>query len=98
MSLAYVVVDNFIAARERYGIYSMEFAMATTYALRVIDVIHADDHNGRSDRSEEQKILKILNLKQIAKALSILPKSTQNYFKSSASLKKHIHKKTEMSR
>lgn len=92
MSLAYVVVDNFIAARERYGIHSMEFAMATTYALRVVDVIHADD-NGRSDRSEKQKILKILNLKQIAKALSILPKSTQNYYTSSASLKKIIDEK-----
>lgn len=86
MSVAYVVVDNFIAARERYGIYSMEFAMATTYAQRIIDIIHADE-NGRSDSSEKLKILKILNIKQMAKALSILPKSTQNYFKSCASLK-----------
>lgn len=80
MSLAYVVVEHFLATRERYGIYSMEFVMATTYALKIIELVRTYDCT-TSDGSEKLKILKILNMKQMAKAWSTLPKTTQNYFK-----------------
>lgn len=76
MSLAYAVVEYFLATRERHGVYSLEFVMATTYALKIIEIIRSSG-NG----CEKQKILKMLNVKHMTKAWSILPKSSQNYFK-----------------
>lgn len=77
---AYIILGWFFTTRERYGIYSMEFVMATALALKIIRILHEKDDK-TIDRSEKEKLLKHFNVKQMAKAWSILPKSSQNYFK-----------------
>lgn len=75
---AYVAMDTFVATRERFGVCSTEFALITTKALAVLEVI---ERGGIDEKVDTEKIKKCLDLKQMINSWSILPPNTECIFK-----------------
>lgn len=83
-SLAYITMENFVTTRERFGQFSLEFIMATTYALNILEKareIEKEDKSGKT-ALELEKIRKVLDVSKMEKSYIILPKTTQGIFRS----------------
>lgn len=79
--MAYIVVECYIAARDRYGIYSMEFVVITAHAISILEKIYAKANlKCPSDETDRNKIIKLLSLKQMRKSWTILSTNTRQMF------------------
>lgn len=75
--MAYVAADYFRLTQDRFGIHSMEFVMASSYALTILEMIE----NGNIDENVDTKqITKLLNKKRMIESWSILSKNTASIF------------------
>lgn len=76
-------MENYIITRERFGQYSMEFIIAVTHALRILEISKEIEKNGTSTKLsvDIKKIRKVFDLEKISKSFIILSKPMQEIFK-----------------
>lgn len=79
--MAEIALDNLNTSRKRYGVYSMEFVMASTYVLDAIARARTNNHiiKGK-DESFFNNIKKMYDLPEIIRAFKILSTSTRKIF------------------
>lgn len=73
-----ILLDNLNASRKRFGAYSLEFVMASTYVLDFLAKIN-ECQSEWEDR-EEYEALKLFDLKEIINAFTILSERTRTMF------------------
>lgn len=73
-----IILDNLNASRTRFGVYSLEFVMASTYVLDFLAIIK--DCQSEWEDKEEYEALRLFDLKEIIGAYSILSDRTRAVF------------------
>ncbi|XP_037049324.1 SET and MYND domain-containing protein 4-like [Bradysia coprophila] len=81
--LAYVTMESLVNREERYGTLSLEFILASTYALSILKMASRIEKTNTLQPMARDitKIRRILNLSQIEKSICILPESLQTVFR-----------------
>lgn len=81
--LAYLAIDNYVIARERFGQFSLEMIMAITYALNVLQMANELERKTSSQQilHEIIKIRKVLDIGKMEKSITILSSVMQDIFK-----------------
>lgn len=76
-------MENYVIARERFGLFSLEIIMAITYALNVLQMANKLEQKTSSQQilHEIAQIRKVLDLKKMEKSITILSTVMQNVFK-----------------
>ncbi|KAJ6646168.1 SET and MYND domain-containing protein 4, partial [Pseudolycoriella hygida] len=82
-TLAYVATDNYLIARERFGIFSLEFIMAIPHALNILLMAKKIEQEREKPflLPEIIDIRKTFDVKKMEKTVEILPKFMQTIFK-----------------
>lgn len=80
---AEIAVDNLTLTRDRYGLFSMEYVMATTYALLIMERIQffAKQSNDAAFCTQVDCIRTQLDVKCIEKSYTILSPLMRNIFR-----------------
>lgn len=83
MEIAQIAADNLFLADERYGQFSIEFVMATTYVLAILErMMWLEKLCNRSDHCENaNNIRKLFNMKTIEKSYTILSPLMKKIFR-----------------
>ncbi|XP_031622222.1 SET and MYND domain-containing protein 4-like [Contarinia nasturtii] len=82
-SLAYIAMDNYVITREKFGPYSLELIMASTYALNILKMakVIEQDKKSQNQLAEIRKIRKVLDIRKMYKSFALLSKQMQIVFK-----------------
>lgn len=83
IEIARIAAENLLLADDRYGQFSIEFVMATTYVLAILEqVIRLEKLCNRSDHCENEKIIReLFNMKIIEKSYTILSPLMKKIFR-----------------